>query len=131
MKKLFSTADPDFWGILASGACALHCLAIPIAFTMGAFAGLEWLENSWLEWLFILAAAWFAGHSLVKSYRFDHHRSLPLWLAGVGFAWLVVGRCMPHEWEHWLTALGGILITSAHVVNWRFKRCTCQICAAP
>jgi hypothetical protein len=120
MKSQLRTDNPDFWGILASGACAVHCLIIPILLTGGAFAGLSWFHSAWVEWSFIAAALFFAGWSLLRSY--PRHRNIrPLAVAGAGFLLLAAGRFAAGDMEHYWTAAGGILIAAAHVVNWRVR----------
>ncbi len=129
MKKSYYGSDPDLWGIIASSACALHCMAIPVLLAAGASAGLSWLDSPWMEWAFMAAALWFAGQSLMRTYLLEHRKAMPLFIAGMGFLLLVSSRFVDSHAEHYLTAVGGLTIASAHVLNWQLRRKLCRSCA--
>lgn len=112
----------DFIGITASLLCAVHCLLIPVFFTVSAFAQLGWLADPLVEFAFIgiglLVAAW----SLTTGYLAQHGRLFPVLIGLSGFLFLLFGRFLPGAWEHVTTPLGGILIATAHWINWRLNR---------
>ncbi|HRF38637.1 MAG TPA: MerC domain-containing protein [Saprospiraceae bacterium] len=123
IKSPHSSLGLDAWGMLASGLCAVHCLAIPVLLALGASAGVAWLETPWL-----ITAIGLAAQSLVGSYRREHGRPLALWVAGAGFAVLVASRLAPENLEHYLTAVGGFAIATAHWINWKLRRQACLAC---
>jgi len=128
IKSPHSSLGLDAWGMLASGLCAVHCLAIPVLLALGASAGVAWLETPWLESLLLITAIGLAAQSLVGSYRREHGRPLALWVAGAGFAVLVASRLAPEDLEHYLTAVGGFAIATAHWINWKLRRQACLAC---
>lgn len=128
IKSSSSSPGLDAWGMLASGLCAVHCMAIPILLALGASAGVVWLETPWLEGALLLAAIALAAQSLIGSYRREHRRLLALWVAGAGFAVLVASRLTHENLEHYLTAVGGFTIATAHWINWKLRRQVCTEC---
>lgn len=110
----------DFIGILASLACAIHCLALPFVLTISALGNLMWLNTSQLEWSFIVFTILIAASSLLWSFFWKHRKSQVLWLAVLGVS-LIIGNHIEHTVnDYWLTAFGGILLASAHALNWLF-----------
>lgn len=124
MKNKFFSFHLDFLGFSASVLCAVHCMAIPVVMAVGAFSGLAWISNPWMEAGFIGLSFGIASWSLLQSY-FQHHRQyLPLRIVAVGFALLLLSRFTGQAWEPFLAALGGIAVAGAHWANWRL----CSIC---
>lgn len=109
----------DLLGFSASFLCAIHCLAIPILLTFGMFSGLAWLENPIIEAVLIITTIILAASSLIPSFLNQHKNTIPLILAGIGFAFLIGSRFIEGELEHYLTAIGGIFIAIAHFQNWK------------
>ena len=128
IKSPLSSPGLDAWGMLASGLCAVHCLAIPILLALGASAGVVWLETPWLEGVLLITAIGLAAQSLIGSYRREHHRTVALWVAGAGFLVLIASRLTHEDLEHYLTAVGGFTIATAHWINWKLRRQVCAEC---
>ena len=135
MRRRFFSLHADFLGFSASVLCALHCAAIPLLLTAGAFSGVAWLENEWVEFLFIGSAILFASWSLIKAF-FQHQQIVPLLLVVVGFSlilWNHFGHGVEEVHRHGGMAdalraiIGGILIATAHYVNWRYTT-ACAAC---
>lgn len=118
----FSKINPDFLGFSASIICAVHCLLIPFVLTLGLFGGLSWFHDPLLEWGFILTSVVIACWSLIPSYTQNHHDNLPLLIAVAGCICLLLGRFSVGEWEHFIAALGGLLIALAHFINWKLNQ---------
>lgn len=135
MKRKFFSLHLDFLGFSASVLCALHCAALPLLLTAGAFSGMAWLENEWVEMFFIGSAIVFASWSLLKAF-FKHQNILPLLMVIVGFSFILWNHFGHHEGEvhthgdagaALLAVLGGLLIAAAHYVNWRHMT-ACSTC---
>jgi len=61
-------------------------------------------------------------YSIGLSYRRTHHRTLPLAMLALGFAFIMGG----HGWatgktEAMIVPLGGLLIAAAHYVNYKYS----------
>jgi hypothetical protein len=130
MRRKFFSLNLDFLGFSASMLCALHCAALPLLLTAGAFSGFAWLENEIVEWFFIGSAIIFASWSLVTSFWQTHRNPIPLLLVVLGFFLIIWnhfggghGHTHTHAHFEWGTALlsvaGGIAIAIAHYLNWR------------
>jgi len=120
MKKQFVSFNLDFFGFSASMLCAIHCAALPFLLTMAPLAGLQFLDNHWIEYAIILLSLVIATNSLVGSYRKHHKSFLALGIAIFGFALIGAGQVLEPEWrEVVLTASGGAIVAIAHIVNWR------------
>ncbi len=127
----------DATGLLISGICLLHCLVAPAiavlipALSLGLFPGSHLLLHWVLLALAIPVSLWTFQQGL-KVHRL--RRPLQLGLAGLG---LMVAGVLSESWiiqhahassEHlhgadspllWLTSLGVLLVTAAHLYNWR------------
>jgi hypothetical protein len=112
----------DAVGFSTSFICALHCMALPLLFTTGAFSGVVWPGHSLLEAFLILGAVSVAGWSLSRSYLYYHRNRGPLFLGVAGMLTLLLSRLAEDHAEHWITAAGGILIAAAHWYNWKSTR---------
>jgi hypothetical protein len=115
-KVIFSSAAfKDLCGMLNSGLCLVHCLAMPILITMGA----NFLGHPVVEVLFILAAAW-AVYGAIG--RHTHRRlRATMWTLWSVFALslLLEERSVAFEWAG-LMASAGLIV--AHVVNLTKRR---------
>jgi hypothetical protein len=116
-----SLARPfDLAAIGLSGACLLHCLALPVAAVFIPFLS-SYTHAHWVHWLFVALAI---PLSILALYRGDAggQRRLGLWAgAGLGIALLTLGALgVPtHDWETPLTVLGGSVLALVHYLNYR------------
>ena len=108
----------DFVGFGASFICALHCLLIPLIFTLGIFAEMHWLLNSFVEWIFIGISICIANWSLLRTYFYKHQNWRPLLVAGLGIIGLLLAQTLALTNKHQLMAIGGGLVAYAHFYNW-------------
>ena len=112
----------DFIGFSASLLCALHCAALPFFLSLIPLSGLKYLDNVWIEYIFILASFSIAGYSLIRGY-FRHHHKLALLLVTAGFALVGTGHFLGHGWnEVLLTSSGAVIVAVAHLLNWNYTR---------
>ena len=120
IKSHFIGLHLDFVGFSASMLCAIHCAVLPFLLTLAPLAGLQFLENPWIEYSFIILSLLIAANALVHGYRRHHHKSLALFVALVGFLLIALGRLIELEWTEILfTSLGGVTIAIAHLINWK------------
>ena len=120
MKNQFVGLHLDFAGFSASMLCAIHCAALPFLLSMAPLAGLQFLENPWIEYSIILLSFLIASNALIHGYRRHHHRSLALVVAITGFILIALGHTLGVEQiEILFTSCGGVLIAIAHLINWK------------
>lgn len=118
----------DRIGMLASGACALHCLLVPVLLAITPALG-EWFHDAeWLErgfvWVAVLVSALSIGFGVLRHGQFVP--ALLLWSLGAALLLPVgLGHEAHNEWLHALQMVpGGLAIALAHLANWRaLKRC--------
>jgi len=123
MKNRFIGLHLDFIGFSASLLCAIHCAALPFLLTMAPLAGLQFLDNPWIEYTIILLSFFIASNALVHAYRKHHKKPMALIIAVVGFILIGIGQLIHGEWQEvLLTSTGGMIIAIAHLVNWRHIR---------
>lgn len=113
----------DQLGMLASGACALHCLLVPVLLAAAPALG-EWLHYSeTLERAFVWVAVLVSGLSISFGVQ-RHGQWIPaalLWALG-SLLLLPTGLGIKpaSEWLHALLMVpGGVAIALAHFHNWR------------
>ena len=123
MKNQFVGLHPDFMGFSASLLCALHCAALPFLLTLAPLAGLQFLDNPWIEYTLILLSFGIAGYALVPGYQRHHRKPLALIMVTVGF--LLIGTAhslVPGAYEVVFTSSGAALVAIAHLINWKQVR---------
>jgi hypothetical protein len=113
----------DLAGLALSGACALHCLALPVLLgaAPGALGALGVLQGEHVEWAFVgaslLLGAWALGARGVRR----HGRWRPVALFAVGFLALLAGRMAEDAGVQAVaiggTVLGALLVGAAHLDN--------------
>ena len=112
----------DAAGITASLTCLAHCLFLPVLLA---------LLPALASWLTVpeevhLAAFCFAvpasGWAILRGYR-RHGILQPAIIAGLGLASLGIGLLGRSQWmvETGFTVGGSLLLTAAHLQNWRLK----------
>lgn len=123
MRNQFVGLHLDFVGFSASMLCAVHCAALPFAFSLLPMTGLHFLQDPWIEYTIILISFFIASYSLASGYRKHHRRLLSLVIVSGGFVLIALSRVFHREWlEMLLTSGGGLMIAVAHFVNWRHIR---------
>lgn len=103
-----------------SGLCLVHCLAFPVIVALLPAMAPILPQQPWVHSAILATALPLAGFALWRGWR--RHRDLRpgflgvvgLYLMGAGLA-LGEGRLM----ETVLTVIGGLLLASAHALNWR------------
>jgi hypothetical protein len=108
----------DLAAIGLSGLCLLHCLALPLVASLLPLAG-AWAEHAWVHWAFAWTAAPISLWALTR-----RPALAPMVLGGIGLALLFAGAAeLPsHETETLTTVAGGIIVATAHLLNWNRHR---------
>ena len=112
----------DRVGTGASLLCAIHCAVLPFVLVLLPVIGLGFLSNDRFEVGFVMFASVLATIVLTRGY-YRHQWPLPLMLAGLGVALLMLG--VTNVWGHSLLAhsalvtCGGLSLASAHFLNLR------------
>ena len=129
VRGLIKTFKSDQLAILLSALCMVHCLGLP---ALVAFApSLGDAHASYTHLIFFVLVAGLAGYSFVKGYRV-HKQQLPAQLGSVGILLILLAIFAPHghinifTYENVLTAIGGIILIYAHILN--IKGCHCSCC---
>ncbi|TVR84569.1 MAG: MerC domain-containing protein [Saprospirales bacterium] len=115
----------DILGMSASLVCAVHCLAIPLVFTLGSAYMAELLHHPVIEVGFLLIAVVIAVWSLGTSFLNHHHNRRPLVLGIIGVILITLGVVV-HAW--FITLPGGLVLAWAHFLNFKLLRsCGCSV----
>lgn len=120
----------DRFGMAASWACTLHCLALPFLIGVLPLVGLSFLLDETTERIFILLSAILAALSLLPAYFRQHGKLRVIFLAASGIGLIVLTHFL---FEENLAAkivfliTGAILLSAAHLLNRRLCR-DCEIC---
>lgn len=119
-----SPTTDHFWdrlGLVASLICIVHCTLTPLFLFFLPVLG-AYFESAWVHIvlaLIVFPAGIFAFYS---GYRTHGHRQV-LGLATVGFLSLAVGLIAPQlAVEIAFTVIGGLCLSSAHIINLRACR---------
>jgi hypothetical protein len=128
MQKHSTNNTASRLGMSLSLICAIHCLAMPFVISFLPYASTfighhEFAESSMLGMSLLLA-----GHIFRKDFKRIHRRYLPGIILTLGFAASFFGTFV-HE-SHIITALAGIMIFSAYLINWRLNSAF-QYCPNP
>lgn len=112
----------DLLGIVASGACLVHCLLLPLilalAPALAATLGLPEELHAVAFCVAVPATSW----AMVRGYRL-HGTANPAVLGVFGLAGLALGFLGGFDLlaETCFTVSGSILLTIAHLRNWRLR----------
>ncbi len=119
-------------GVVASAACAAHCVACAVMPSLLAALGLVTLIGYEAEWLFTGIAAVFALGALAAGLR-SHGSRLPAAVLGLGVVILILAR-LCEEWHLGsigvaLSVLAGMTLVVGHISNLRASRRCCGAAA--
>ncbi len=125
MNHQINRGTVDNIGVFVSSACAIHCLALPLAVTFLPLVGLGFLAGEPAEYA-IIGAVLLAAGSVVAGVR--HHRRWRAFLTLVLAVGVIVTGYLATEgsFEVALHVTGGVLLATTHLVN----RHLCRTCPA-
>lgn len=108
----------DFAGALAAGLCAIHCTIFPILLSLGLTTNTT--HSHTFDFTLMTVGVAIAGYVLVKDLVKNHKNYMPLVLAIAGFITLFIG-IESHGNFPFLNIIGGLMIVSSHLMNWKFS----------
>ncbi|MFY2764125.1 MerC domain-containing protein [Arenimonas sp. MALMAid1274] len=123
--KLHLPPWADRLGAVGAFICALHCALVPVALAVVPALGMGLVAWHGFEVGFSVFATVLAVVSLVLGYR--NHRAYHAWLLvtpGLVLIWgslLVPALHASTTWHGVAMAVGGVLISAAHLVNLRLS----------
>lgn len=114
----------DRWGIMISSACLVHCLALPLLGAMLPLFAASLPADEWVHPLLLGTALPVTGLALLRGYR-RHRLARPALLGCLGLGLITAALFSgAHDVEAVLTVAGGLLVATAHLLNWRSHRRT-------
>lgn len=119
-KELFSVKlKLDWIGIGTSALCSVHCVLLPLVVSSLPVAGVNLLENFWLECAMIGIALLVGAISFYQGCFKKHKNKMPLILFALGFVFLLINQLK----ENTLLILSAsFLIILAHSWNYTLLR---------
>ncbi len=111
----------DFFGIITSAACAVHCAFLPLITTSLPFFGINIIHNLIFEWGMIVLAFVVGAYSLFHGYIRHHRNMLPSYLFSGGVCFLILKQLFPAG-EYLFLVFAVCLIIFAHIINYKYCR---------
>ncbi|MEQ1664997.1 MAG: MerC domain-containing protein [Bdellovibrionales bacterium] len=126
--KMRKKLNWDFWGVLVSGLCMVHCIAVPIVILLFPALGMELVPREDLTHVFLFAfILGVAGVAFISGFRVHGKWQPVFWLiAGMIFviyATFFAHRQLGHMWEPVFAIIGSLFLIRAHILNHRCKKC--------
>jgi hypothetical protein len=119
MNKFFSL-HIDLLGFITSFICALHCIAVPLIFSLGLMGTSGLGHNHLFDALIVGVGLFIAGYSIVKDFK-KYGNLMPFSVGVTGILLLLLGL-NGHEAIHiTCSILGGLMLASAHYLNWKIN----------
>ncbi|MEO6638638.1 MAG: MerC domain-containing protein, partial [Ginsengibacter sp.] len=111
----------DFFGIVTSVACAIHCAVLPLIISSLPLFGVNIINNAPFEWMMIGIAFFIGSYAVLHGYR-KHHKSLaPFLYFSTGFLFLLLKQFFHHA-EFIFLVPAVFIILYAHFLNYRYCR---------
>jgi hypothetical protein len=117
----------DILGIAASFACAVHCSIVPVLLAFSSLGMFAWLQEEWVEVLFLLSAFVFSFWSILPSFLKDKSQSKAFVFMLFGLLLLLFGY-FTHLHDGSINAYsvsGGIALCLAHWLNYKQQQSAC------
>ena len=120
----------DGLGVVLSGTCMVHCLALPLAVTVFPIVQGSILDEQQFHLIMLLLILPTSLIALTIGCR-KHKDRLTMALGGVGLVILGFTTLFGHDWfgmlgERVVTTVGGLILALAHIQNYR--RCRSVDC---
>ena len=114
----------DWIGIGTSALCTVHCVVLPLMISSLPVAGINLLENFWIELAMICIALVVGIISFYKGCFKQHKNKKPLLVFITGFSFLI---CNQINENGFLILAASLLIIAAHFWNYRLlAKCTAR-----
>ena len=126
-KSLKALRVLDSIGVCLSFGCAIHCMLVPILFTVLPFLGLGFFIDETFEAVMMGITLVIASCSLCWGTRL-HKRYRLFGFVVAAMALFIAAHEVAHGYHYTLVALGGLSIATAHLLNRKLCR-SCTECA--
>ena len=119
-----ASSKSDFFGIFTALLCAVHCSILPILLAMGSLSTLAWMQQEWVEMVFLIGAIVISSWSIVPNLI----KNTAFWKPAIYlFAGLVVliYSFLVHTHDgniRYVSLLGGALVCVGHLINYRMSK---------
>jgi drug/metabolite transporter (DMT)-like permease len=112
--------------MVASAACLIHCLLVPVIIAWLPTVAHVSPENEWIHVVLAVAAIPVAAIALTRGYR-QHGSRMPgcFVLPGLTLLWLSLWIHDPHWLEAAVASLGAACLGIGHLMNHRLS-CRCR-----
>ncbi|MCB1691958.1 MAG: MerC domain-containing protein [Pseudomonadales bacterium] len=121
----------DALAVFLSGACMVHCLALPLLFTLFPILQGSLLEESYFHMLMLLLVV--PTSTIALSVGCRRHKDLATIVLGtIGLVILTITAVFGHELfgyvgERIATTIGGLVLSCAHIRNYlKCREVDCQ-----
>jgi hypothetical protein len=111
----------DFFGIVTSIACAIHCALLPVVVTSLPMFGINIIHNTVFEWLMILIAFSVGCYAVLHGYYKHHRILLPFYIFSSGIIFLILKQLFP-DLDILFLSLAVLLIVTGHYLNYKYTR---------
>ena len=116
----------DGFGVILSGTCMLHCLALPVLVTLFPIVQGSLLEEQYFHLIMLGLILPTSLIALTVGCR-KHKDPVTIALGATGLVTLTITALIGHELfgvlgERIVTTLGGLILASAHIQNYRCCR---------
>ena len=116
----------DSLGVILSGTCMLHCLALPVLVTLFPIVQGSLLEEQYFHLIMLGLILPTSLIALTVGCR-KHKDPVTMALGATGLVTLTITALIGHELfgvlgERIVTTLGGLILASAHIQNYRCCR---------
>lgn len=111
----------DRTGLYLSGACLIHCAALPLAaLLLPSLSGVLFDHSSALHWLLLGLAIPVSGYALARGYRV-HRQITAVAVGSVGLVLMALGvsHLLSESLEIPLTLCGATIVAGSHLLNMR------------
>jgi uncharacterized membrane protein YozB (DUF420 family) len=125
------TVRADRLGIIASGACAVHCILTPVILSMLPMWAHYLPSDEWVHRPLAVAIAAIGGIAIIRGYR-RHNKRRVILLASIGLSIIFFtaywGDVLPtHSAEIAISIMGSTFMIASHAINHTFCR-HCKLC---
>jgi hypothetical protein len=117
----------DKIGVSLSLLCAVHCISLPLLFTVAPLMSQSFLADPLLENILLIGSLLIAAYTLLRDYLHVHRRWTASYIALAGFVILFFAKWIcPATLEPLMMTLGGLTTAFAYYINWKLKKsCAC------
>ena len=135
LRLFFKWSYIDWFGGLVAFLCALHCFSLPfltLILPLNSLSSLGILFSPQATWSMAFFSLFMGFYSLLHGYLHHHAKRSVFVFFLLGFGLLFFDKFTPSLHGHWTALGGGLCLTYAHFLNWRFSRshniaCSCSL----